>query len=184
MKKVSKIKLAKSYAEALFEVSREKDAEKQVFEDMIKLMEIVASDQDIVKYLANPTWSLVSKKAAIAEIAKKVKIGETSLNCLDVIAENSHFNFLYDILEQFENLYYQKNDVVKIDVKTAIELTKSQDEKLKDNLKKLLNKKIVIKYEIKPEILGGLLLQFGSKIIDDSIKGKLDHIELLMKGAK
>lgn len=184
MKKDSKIRLGKSYAEALFAAAKDKDAEEQVFTDMQKFLQAVESEPDIIKYLANPLWAIADKKAALAEVALKLNLNKISLSCLDVIADNNRFADLKEILEQYENLYYQKNNILKIEVQTALELSDEQDIKLKEALKKLLDKKIVIKYEIRPDILGGLLVQFGSKLIDDSVKSKLERIELLMKGTK
>ena len=63
-------------------------------------------------------------------------------------------------------------------------MKKDQDERLKRCLEKWLQKKVVIKYTIKPEILGGLLVECGSIMFDDSLKGKLEKLELLMKGTK
>ena len=54
---------------------------------------------------------------------------------------------------------------------------------MQKNLEELLSKKVIIKYKIKPEILGGLIIRYESDIIDDSIKGKLSRIETAMKGA-
>ena len=69
-------------------------------------------------------------------------------------------------------------------VTSAAVLKKDQDERLKRGLEKWLQKKVVIKYTIKPEILGGLLVECGSIMFDDSLKGKLEKLELLMKGTK
>jgi len=68
-------------------------------------------------------------------------------------------------------------------VQSVKELSKKQDKDLQNNLKKLLSKDVIIKYEIKPEILGGLIVQYDDNIIDDSLKNKLYLIEKMMKGA-
>ena len=60
----------------------------------------------------------------------------------------------------------------------------AQDKKLRANLEKMLSRKVVVKYEIKPELLGGLVIKFNSNMIDDSLKSKLNRLELVMKGGQ
>ena len=69
-------------------------------------------------------------------------------------------------------------------VKTVAELSDAQKKKLTSAMEKYTGKKVVVDYQIRPELLGGLLIECDSKVIDDSIKGKIDRLTLLMKGAE
>lgn len=182
MKKVSKSKIVSTYALALYEGAGEKKADAQVFADVEKLLSVVKEDSSIVKYLSNPIWDVEAKKAAWQEISIKAGLARETLNCLDIIADNNRFAELPQILEGFIRLYYQKNNIVEVEVQTVKVLGKAQDKQLKDNLEKVLSKKVIVKYEIKPELLGGLIVKFGSSMVDDSIRGKLNRLELVMKG--
>lgn len=184
MKQSSKSKIASSYANALYDAALEQNTERKVFAATQKLLDVINSDAQIVKYLVNPLWKIEEKKQAIREIGVKLGIDDETISCLDIVAENKRFAELKEILQEFENIYYQKNDIIKADVTSVIELTQEQQSQLMDALEKLLAKKVVVKYTIKPEILGGLLIQCGSKMIDDSLRGKLNKLELLLKGAK
>lgn len=182
MKKVSKSKIVSTYAQALYEGALENKAVAKVFADIEKLIPLLKEDNSIIKYLANPIWDVEAKKAAMKEVAIKVGLCTETLNCLDVIADNNRFAELLLILEGFRHLYYQKNDIIEVEVQTVKSFGSNQDKQLKDNLEKVLAKKVIVKYEIKPELLGGLIIKYGSSMIDDSIKGKLNRLELIMKG--
>ena len=88
MKKDSKTKIARVYALALYEAAEERKAVPQVSDDMMKLLDAVRADAGIVKCLANPLWGLDDKKAALREVAARMKLNAETLNCLDLIAEN------------------------------------------------------------------------------------------------
>lgn len=95
MKKDSKTKIARVYALALYEAAEERKAVPQVSDDMMKLLDAVRADAGIVKCLANPLWELDDKKAALREVAARMKLNAETLNCLDLIAETAVLpNFL------------------------------------------------------------------------------------------
>lgn len=94
------------------------------------------------------------------------------------------FAELPQILEAFRHVYYIRHDIAEVEVGTVRELSAAQDKKLRANLEKMLSRKVVVKYEIKPELLGGLVIKFNSNMIDDSLKSKLNRLELVMKGGQ
>ena len=63
-------------------------------------------------------------------------------------------------------------------------LTETQDKNLKTNLKNFLKKDVLINYHINPDIMGGLVVSYNSEMIDDSLKGKLNRLETIMKGGQ
>ena len=184
MKKISKAKVISTYAEALYGAAEEKKAVSRVFEDVKCLSEIFHADETMVKHLANPVWNLDSKKQALAEIAAKLKLDKETLNCLDIIASNNRFAELLPILDEFKHIWYRKNGIVEVEVQSAGALSPAQDKSLTAALDKMLSGKVVVNYQIRPEILGGLIVKFGSSMIDDSICGKLNRLEIMMKGGQ
>ena len=84
----------------------------------------------------------------------------------------------------WKHVYYIRHDIAEVEVGTVRELSAAQDKKLRANLEKMLSRKVVVKYEIKPELLGGLVIKFNSNMIDDSLKSKLNRLELVMKGGQ
>ena len=164
MKKDSKSKIASVYAEALYGAAEDLKA--------------------VAKVLANPLWDVASKKAALKAVAEKLQLSKESLNCLDIIADNNRFAELEMILEAFVHLYYQKQNITEIAVDSAKKLSEAQSKKVLQMLEQKFGKKIVVNYQVNPELLGGLRVQYGSTMIDDSVLGKLNRLEMMMKGGQ
>ena len=105
-----------------------------------------------------------------------------TLNFLKILTENGEFKILELILQDFRELYNQKHEIAEIVVETIKELSTAQDKLLKEKLSALFEQKIKLIYQIRPEILGGLIIKSGTTLIDLSLKNQLKKIEQLMKG--
>ncbi len=184
MRKVSKSKIATTYALALYEAAVEKTAVSKVYDDVQKLQLEISKDVNFIKYFANPLWGNEAKFEALQSIALKMKLKPETRSCLKVIAENGRFAELKEILQAFIHLYHKKNNIAEVEVQSAQSLSATQMKKLESVLEKNLSKKVLVSYQVKPEILGGLKVKYGSNMIDDSILGKLNRIEQVMKGGQ
>ena len=184
MKKNEKIKLVKSYAEAFYDAANKISLSDKVFtetEDFIKFLE---QDSKLIKYLSGPLLKDNDKKEILVDIAEKNKFSQPVFGLVKTMSDNGRAALLPDVLRAYADVYYVKNNISQVKVQTAIELSVEQKNKLINALENYLGNKVVVKYQIKPEILGGLVIECGTKFIDDSVKGKLERFELLMKGTK
>ncbi len=184
VKKESKIKIATTYAEALFQGALQDGDAKAVIRDIDLLLDQASGYRQAIVMLANPLWGIDDKKAALKEVAGKLKLAPETLRCLNVMAENNRFSEFELILKAYRSLYLQKHNIVEVAVETVKKLSDAQDKALRENLKTFLKKDVLVNYVIKPEILGGLTVSFGSDMIDDSLKGKLNRLESIMKGGQ
>lgn len=184
MKKLSKNKIAVTYATALYQVALAEKALEKVKSDVEKLDAIVKAEADFVKYLSNPIWDEEDKKEVLQKIAAKVGLSGETLRCLDVIVDNHRFAELTLILNEFSHVYYAKNNVQEVEVESVKNLNAAQMKKLQNNLEKNLQKKVIIAYKIQPELIGGLRIKYGSEMVDSSIASKLNRLEIVMKGGQ
>jgi len=183
MKKNEQTKLVRSYAEALYEASEARGVSEKVFDETLKLAADFDAEPQIKKYLSNPVLSNQDKESVLDKVAKKRKLSQPMCGLLKTMAKNGRSGVLFYVLQDFRNIFYRKKNICPVLVKTVIDLTETQKKKLVSAMEKYTGKKVVVDYQIKPEILGGLLVECNSQIIDDSIKGKIDRLMLLMKGA-
>ena len=182
MKKVSKTKIAHVYATALYEASLESNSVEKVKVDVAKLQELLNENNDFADYLENPLWSQKDKYEVLQKTSKLLSLRSETLNCLDVVVENGRISDLKLILNGFEKIYNCKNNVVKVSVETVKKLSSSQNAKLKKVMENMLGKQVEIDYVLNPKILGGLRVQCGSKMFDNSLASKLNYLENVMKG--
>ena len=180
VKKISKNKQAHTYALALLEASKDKKTCKKVFEEVSAILESINNDGETWKTLSSHSVTQSAQQEIISSICKKLKLSVTTTNTLKVISENKKLCILDDILKEFISLYYKDNDIIEVNVCSALKLSSDLDKKLKSALENKLNSKIVIKYEIKPEILGGLRISYNSFLIDDTLQTKLANIKKLI----
>lgn len=184
MKKISKSKIISTYALSLYQAAEQNSAVEKVLKDVEALRQVIAEDSQIVVSLSNQIWTADSKRQAISEIAKKMKLGKDLTSCLDIMADNGRLAELSGVLDEFKHIYYRQHNIEEVEVLTVKALSAAQNTKLKTILEKKLSKKVLITYTIKPELLGGLVVKYGSSMIDDSIAGKLTRLEIIMKGGQ
>lgn len=184
MKKRSKSKIASIYAIALYEAAVEKKALVKIQKDVALLLAETKALPDFVKFFANPIIEIQDKKDTLKQIAGKLKLNPETLSCLDILAENGRFSEFELILEEFVHYANKQAGIAEVQVKAVKELNPVQSRKLESALEKMLNQKVLVNYEVCPEILGGLQIKFGSNMIDDTILAKLNRLEQIMKGGQ
>ena len=183
MQKDSKIKTASAYALALFEAAKDhKDLEK-VYTEAEILKESFEHNADLWDMLAAPINNKENVIDTLSVLADKMKLSVYTKNTLLIMAENNRLGLLKTAIEVFEKTYYKDKGIIEVAVDTAVELTKTQDEKLKKVLEKKLNASVLINYNVKPAVLGGLAIRYNDILFDDTISTKLNKIEKIMKGS-
>jgi len=181
-RKVSNIKVAIIYANAMYEGATLAQEAERMYADAQKLQDVLRQDPALLRQIDNPLWSTDAKDDIITAVAQKMNLCFSMLNSLKVLAENRKINLLPSVLQQFNLIYQEKNNIAEVEVATVIALNQQQEDLLKEKLATVFNKKIVLKYVIAPEIIGGLVLKCGTNLIDNSLKHKLNALEQMMKG--
>lgn len=184
MKKNSKNKIYSTYAQSLYQAAVDSKKLDKICEDVELLKGLISDDSQIVSCLNNQIWPVSSKIEAIADISKKLKLNKETVSFLNIIITNRRVSDLAGILDEFGHIYFRKHGIEEVEVVTAKSLSSAQDSKLKNMLEKKLAKKVLIKYTINPDLLGGLIVKYDSLMIDDSLKGKLTRLEIMMKGGQ
>lgn len=171
------------YAGAMYEGALKTSQTEDLYRDARQLKEL-AEDDSSLNILANPMLKPEQKAELIDLIAKKCGLCPAMLNTLKLLAENNDFKVLPQTLEQFILLYQQKNNIAEVEVTTVMPLSSQQETLLKSKLSAIFKREILLRYIINPQIIGGLVLKYGTNFIDNSVKHKLDALEQLMKGTK
>ena len=173
MKKVSKAQIVQNYAKALFEAALSDKTLKTVAQDCNNMADTIKNIPEL-KILNNPNLKISQKQLMAKEIATKLQVCKTTENFLITLAEKNRFREINTILDKFRTIYYKSQNILEVFVQSVQPLTSAQQ--------KHLQQEIIINYNINPNILGGLIIEYGSTRIDDSLKGKLSRLEQVMKG--
>ena len=173
---VKLIKIAKKYAQALFEVTEKNTVTDSVISDVDLIVMTIKENIELYNFLTNPVVTVIDKKSALKEIFEG-KIKEESLNLLFVLADNMRFDAIEEIKKAYIELVNQTKNVLIVRAVSAINIKEHLKDKLKGKLERILSKQVEINYEINPQIIGGLILDVDGKTIDNSILTQLKNMK-------
>ncbi len=183
VQKVSNFKTAAAYAEAWLGAAKDMNAENAAFEEAKALRDGIDSISPLWNAMSAPIESTDDKLKIISELAQKAHLSAVSEQILKLAAENNRLKLMPLIAAEFIRLYYQDKGISEVFAESAVELEDGQKAKLQKILEKKLKTPVVISYTVRPEVLGGLSVRFGSYLVDDTIKSKLAKlVQLLAKG--
>lgn len=184
MKTVSKLKTAIMYAEAMYDGALKAGDLEAMYADAKRLASMSSEAKEQMLTLNNPLVSSDDKIKVIEALVAKIGLCRSMLNTLKILAQNSKLDALPLVCSQFADLYQERHNIAEVEVTTAAALNATQDTKLKEKLQAIFKKEILINYVINPQIIGGLVIRYGTNFIDNSIAHKLNALEQLMKGTK
>lgn len=170
------------YALAVFALALEEKALEKVAKDLENLRKLASENSDFSNLLLNPSLDKDTQHKATSAIAKKAKLTPLTGRFLGVLVENRRLSKLEKVAEVYARLVSDHKGEVAAEVTSAEKMTKAQQDALKKQLKKNLGQDIAFEVEVNPDLLGGLVVKVGSKVIDSSIKTKLENLTLQMKG--
>ncbi|MFM9940015.1 MAG: F0F1 ATP synthase subunit delta [Hyphomicrobiaceae bacterium] len=174
--------VAGRYASALFDLASEQKQLAEVEQDVIRLQGLLASSEDLRRMVRSPVISAAEQGQAIGAIAQKSAMSPLGINFLKLLARNRRLFAIDDIAKSFRQFVARHRGEVNADVTSAHALTEAQMAALEDTLKASAGgKNIKITTHVDPALLGGLVVKMGSRMIDSSLRTKLDNLKTRMK---
>lgn len=173
--------IAARYATAVFELAIDGKALPALEKDVDALEAALADSADLQTLLTSPLYSREEQASAIAAVAKKMKLSESTSNVLALMASKRRLFVLPQLLSSLRTRIATHKGEVTAEVTSAKALTKAQTESLAKTLKAQIGADVKIKATVDESIIGGLIVKVGSKMIDTSIKSKLNALQNTMK---
>ena len=138
--------------------------------------------EDLRRLVRSPVISADDQAKALAAILAKAGISGLTANFLKLIARNRRLFAAADMMKSFRALLARERGEVSADVASAHALTPEQMQLLSDTLRTTIGKNVQINTRVDPGLLGGLIVKVGSKMIDSSLRTKLNNLKVAMKG--
>jgi F-type H+-transporting ATPase subunit delta len=172
---------AKRYARAVFELARE---EGQVEEWARRLEEVrdVLGRPEVTSVLANPTIAVRRREEAAAALLQAAAPGREVLNLARLLVGANRIGELEGIIEQYQLLADEDAGRVRATATTAVPLTRSDADKLKTSLSRLLGREVRLDTRVDGAIIGGLVLRMGDRVIDASVATRLQQLRHRLAG--
>jgi F-type H+-transporting ATPase subunit delta len=174
--------LAGRYATALFELARDERQLEAVGASLASLKQALADSEDLRELTTSPLTRRDDALKSVAAVAQAMKLDPITANFLGVLAQNRRLGQLGAIIRNFNLLAALHRGETTAEVTSAHPLDDAQVEALKANLRNRLGRDVAVDLSIDPAILGGLVVKIGSRMIDGSIRTKLNTLALAMKG--
>ena len=171
------------YATALFDLVAEQGpaAIDKVAGDLGSLEALIKQSPDFERLVRSPVFSSDDQSRALSAIMDKAGFASLTVNFIKLVARNRRLFVLGDIAKSFRTLVARMRNEVTAEVTSAHPLNDAQMAELRDTLKASLGQEVRIATHVDPSILGGLIVKAGSRMIDSSIKTKLNSLKFAMK---
>jgi len=168
---------SKSYAIALYELSKE-NSDLNMVEDAVKgLRQLLSTSPSFNEMILSPVVAKEDKRNVLFRIAEKNNFSETLKKFLGFLATKNRLFFLDKIIESFLNLVSSNKGELKAKIISSKKLSIEEQKKIQSELSLNFKSQLNINYKYDPDLIAGLIIQIGSVMVDTSIKTKLEKLE-------
>ena len=173
--------LAKRYATALFELAENDRALIDLETDVGRFSTMHEQSDDLQRFIKSPVFSADDQVRAITSVLDRSEIKGLVANFIKVVAGNRRLFVLPEIITEFRRLVAAHRGETAAEVTSAEPLSDKHVEEIKAALKSALGKDVALEATVDPTLLGGLVVKVGSRMIDGSLRTKLNSLKLAMK---
>jgi F-type H+-transporting ATPase subunit delta len=171
------------YATALFELARDEKSVDAVLADLAKFDAMLAESDDLRRLVRSPVFTADSQSKALAAVLDQAEIAGVAANFLKVLTANRRLFAVADVIRAFRALVAKFKGEATADVTVAEALSDANLDTLKVALKSVTGKDVALNVKVDPSIIGGLVVKLGSRMVDSSLRTKLNSIKHAMKEA-
>lgn len=171
------------YATALFDLARDERSIDQIKADLDAFDRLIAESADLARLVRSPVFTADAQLKALDAVLGKAGISGTSAKFLRVLTTNRRLFAVRDVIRAFNTLVAQFKGEASADVTVAEPLSANNLDALKVALKSVTGKDVALNVKVDPSIIGGLIVKLGSRMVDSSLRTKLNSIKHAMKEA-
>lgn len=168
--------IARKYGQAIFELASETDQLEEVNKDLQLLRKIIIESSDFKNLLYHPRIELDKKKEVFLKIIEG-EISELTAQFCQLLIDKRRITSLNAIARDFELRLKEFNKILEVELKAAVELPADLIEQLKQKLANILDYQIELNTEVDKDLIGGIRIKIGDKVIDGSIKSDLEELQ-------
>ncbi len=169
--------VAERYAQALFELGDETGNLASLTEKLRDFAETFEASKELRAALSNPVVPVEERLSLLAQVATKLGVPDLGIKGLQVMAQRGRLPAIAATVQRLTELSDDKNGILRASVTTAAKMSESYYESLASKLAAATQKKIVLERSVDEDLVGGAIARVGDKLIDGSIRGKLQKVE-------
>ena len=166
--------IARVYADALFGAAEDAEKLDEVHDQLDAFTDAMNESNDMRVFFFSPYFSSSEKRNAIREAVSGA--GDEFANFLELLAEKHRMPAIFAIRDRFDELWAEARKRLEVRLTSAVELDKGVVDKVGAEVKRQTDREIDMTADVDPEILGGLVLRVGNKVLDASLRSKLERL--------
>ena len=166
--------IAEVYARALFEAAQEHDVLDRVREELGEFAEALDNDRNLQVFLFSPYFSSEEKREGVRKIVSDAD--ERTVNFLELLAERHRMPALFRIKREFDALWADENKLLPVTVTSAVELDEGLVEEIGNRIQEQTGRKVELSTKVDPDVLGGLMVRVGNKVLDGTVRNRLERL--------
>jgi F-type H+-transporting ATPase subunit delta len=174
--------VAGRYANALFDLATEQKAVATVAQGLSSFQAVINNSTDLQRVMRSPVFKVEDQLAAVSALGAGVGVSGIALNFLKLMAKNRRLAAVPATISAFHARVALSRGESTAEVTSAEKLTAAQVTELKASLKSVIGNDVALETKVDPAILGGLIVRIGSRMMDDSLRTKLQNLKVAMKG--
>ena len=168
-----------TYAEALFAAAEERGELEEVLEELQEFTSLVQENEELKEFFYSPQINERERRQAIDALAEGTKT--STRNFLKVLSDNGRTESLEDIVRRYGELVEDHFKRVEVEMTTAVEISGSLEDRIKERLGNILEgREVILQTSVNPNLLGGAVFTFGGTRIDSSVRGRLEGLRETM----
>jgi F-type H+-transporting ATPase subunit delta len=166
--------IARVYAEALFDVAKEKGKLDRIMEELSQFAEALGDDREMQVFFFSPYFSSAEKREGLERALSGAD--PEFVNFLELLIEKHRVPLVFRIQGQFEKLWKEENRKLDVTLTSAVELDPKVVEKVGKEIEKQTGRSVELRSDVDDGIVGGLVLQVGNMVLDASIRNRLEKL--------
>jgi F-type H+-transporting ATPase subunit delta len=174
--------VAKRYAKALVAVAREHGRLMETGEQLTRVTQLIDDMHDLKSLLYNPAISRHFKADLLTDLCQRLGVGTLEANFVRTLLEKGRLPEMPQIVALYEVLAEEAENRLRVRVKSAFPLSPALQEEVRLRFAHYTSKDIVIDQEIDPTLIGGIVAQMGSLVLDGSIRNELARLRTELVG--
>ena len=176
--------VAGRYASALFELARDNNSVDQVSRDLESFERMLAESADLARLVKSPVFTAEEQQNAVGTVLDRAGIGGLASNLIRLAASKRRLFILPDMIRGYRALVQQSRGIVSASVTVAEEPSSRMLNDIKAALREMAGAEVDVAVKVDPALIGGLVVKIGSRMVDASLKTKLNSMRIAMKEAR
>jgi F-type H+-transporting ATPase subunit delta len=167
----------------LYDLADESSALDSTLDDLTRLQTMIDESSDLRRLITSPVIARDDQGKAIAAVAERAELGDLTRRFVSLVAANRRLFALQDMIRAYRAILAHRRGEVTAEVTSAGPLSEAQGTAIAEALRASVGSKVSIEARVDPSLLGGLVVKVGSRMVDSSLRTKLQKLQFALKGA-